>query len=83
MSMPEHCTYELGLAILRSCQINSASTCGGNWSTYEYVFSKRRNLLSTERVEKLVLINIYTGFSVTLFLAKDLPVQLQSPVVHY
>ena len=40
------------------CQITSAMACAGNWSTYDYVFSKRKNRLSNDRIEKLV--NIYT-----------------------
>ena len=51
--MPEYCTSELGLAIKVFCQIISAITCEGNWSAYEYVFSKGENLLSNERVVKL------------------------------
>ena len=52
--MPEYCTSELGLAIKVLCHITSAITCEGNGSTYEYVFSKSKNFLSNERVEKLV-----------------------------
>ena len=41
---------------LRSCQLAPASARDGNLSTYDYdyVFSKRRNILSTETVENLV-----------------------------
>ena len=41
---------------LRSCQLASSSACEGNLSTYDYdyIFSKRRNTLSTETVEELV-----------------------------
>ena len=51
--MPEYCTYVLGLAI------KVLST----YFTYdcEHVFSKRRNILSTERVEKLVYIQYTHG----------------------
>ena len=28
-----------------------------DWSTYEYIFNKKRNLLSTEKVEKLLYIH--------------------------
>ena len=53
--MPEYCICELGLAIKVFCQITSASAYEGNWSAYEYVVSKRINLLSSERVEKLIV----------------------------
>ena len=57
------------------CQIASASVCVGSWSTYEYVFSKRRDVLSTERVEKLVYIhgtprNISSGKTFTISATK-------------
>ena len=61
-SVPEHarilqyCTSELELANKVFCQITSGIACEGN-SAYEYVFSKGKNLLSNERVEKLVNIH--------------------------
>ena len=38
-------------------QSTNASACEGNWSCFEYIFSKRRNLLSVSSVEKLVYIH--------------------------
>ena len=49
----------------------------GNWSTYDFVFSKRRIILSAERAEKLVYI-YEARATVTLVLAKDLPVPVRS-----
>ena len=46
-----------GFAVKGFSQATSASACESNWSTYEYIFSKRRNLLSTQRLEKLVYIH--------------------------
>lgn len=45
------------LAIKILEQSTSASACETNWSRFEYIFSKRRNKLSNERVEKLVYVH--------------------------
>ena len=55
--MPEYYTHELELAINVFCRITLASAYEGNCSTYEYAVSKRRNLLSTERVKKIVYLH--------------------------
>ena len=79
--MQEYCMYQLGLPIKVLSNLLKPVRVRGTYlhmtKTIDYVFSKRRNILSTKTVEKLV----YT--SVTLVLAKDLPVQLQRPLVHY
>jgi len=38
-------------------QSTNASACEGNWSSFEYIFNKRRNLLGVPSVEKLVYIH--------------------------
>jgi len=44
------------LAIILFSQVTSASACEANWSQFEYVYSKRRNKLSTEKARKLVYV---------------------------
>ena len=44
------------LAIILFSQVTSASACETNWSQFEYVYSKRRNKLSTEKARKLVYV---------------------------
>ena len=38
-------------------QVTSASACETNWSSFEYIYSKRRNKLSTAKAEKLVYVH--------------------------
>ena len=45
------------LAIILFSQVTSASVCEANWSQFEYVYSKRRNKLSTEKARKLVYVH--------------------------
>ncbi len=46
-----------GLALKVFAQSMSASCCETNWSTFDYIFSKRRNLLGLKTAEKLVYIH--------------------------
>ena len=45
------------LAIILFSQVTSASACETNWSQFEYVYSKRRNKLRTEKARKLVYVH--------------------------
>ena len=45
------------LAITLFSQVTSASACETNWSAFEYVYSKRRNKLSTDKARKLVYVH--------------------------
>lgn len=42
---------------LAKLQVSSASSCERNWSSYEFIHSKKRNRLNTERAEKLVYVH--------------------------
>jgi hypothetical protein len=46
---------ELAIKVFK--QHTSASLCEHNWSSFEYIFNKKRNRLSTDRVEKLVYVH--------------------------
>ena len=46
---------ELALKLFN--QSTNASVCEGNWSCFEYIFNKRRNLLSENRLARLVFIH--------------------------
>ena len=56
--MQEYCTYQLGLPIKVLSNLLQLVRVRGTYlhmtKTINYVFSKRRNILSTETVEKLV-----------------------------
>jgi len=45
------------LAVTLFNQVTSASACETNWSSFEYIYSKRRNKLSTAKAEKLVYVH--------------------------
>ena len=45
------------LAIILFSQVTSASACETYWSQFEYVYSKRRNKLGTEKARKLVYVH--------------------------
>ena len=81
--MQEYCTYKLGL---RFCQLASASACEG--TCLHVTLTMTMYFLNVEIFihrdsRKIIIISIHTRLSVALVLAKNLPVQLQRPVVHY
>ena len=45
------------LALKLFNQSTNASACEGNWSCFEYIFNKRRNLLCEDKLEKLFYIH--------------------------
>ena len=57
--MPEYCTRELELAINVFCRITLVSACEGNCFTYAYEVSIRKNLLSTERINKFFFVYLH------------------------
>ena len=52
-----HFTELQELALKVFTQSTNASACESNWSTFEYIFSKRRNLLGEKPLEQLVYIH--------------------------
>jgi hypothetical protein len=42
----------VGVTVLSQC--SAASTCERNWSTYDFIHSKKRNRLTPQRVQDLV-----------------------------
>ena len=53
--MPEYCPCELGLLIMIIVKMLQLARVMGTDLLYEFAFSKRRNLLSAQKVEKVVL----------------------------
>ena len=45
------------LAITLFSQVTNASACETNWSDFEYIYSKRRNRLSSDKAIKLVYVH--------------------------
>ena len=45
------------LAIILFSQVTSASACETNWSQFEFVYSKRKIELRTEKARKLVYVH--------------------------
>ena len=52
-------TPELQALAIKILQQNtSASACETNWSTYDYIFNKKRNRLNNDTAEKLVFVHL-------------------------
>ena len=45
------------LATTLFSQVTNASACESNWSSFEYLYSKRRNKLNTEKARKVVYVH--------------------------